>query len=75
MTCNELGGACEHKFEAETFKEIAELSKKHGMKMFQQGDKAHLKAMAQMRKLFGTPEALQAWYKQKEVVFNSLPED
>ncbi|SGZ03445.1 hypothetical protein [Moritella viscosa] len=27
MTCNQLGGACDEKFQAESFDEIAELSK------------------------------------------------
>ena len=29
MTCNHLGGACDKKFTANTFEEIAELSKCH----------------------------------------------
>ena len=42
MTCNELGGACDLEFKAETFEEMAELSKNHGMEMFQKGDQPHL---------------------------------
>ena len=37
MTCKQLGGACDLKFNASTFEEIAELSKKHGTDMFQKG--------------------------------------
>ena len=40
-----LGGACDQKFTAGTFGEIAELSKNHGMEMFQAGDEVHLQAM------------------------------
>ena len=43
MTCKQLGGACDLKFHANTFKEIAEMSKKHRMEMFQKNDKHHLK--------------------------------
>ena len=35
MTCNQLGGACDLEFHAETFDEMAQLSKQHGMEMFQ----------------------------------------
>ena len=35
MTCNQLGGACDKEFQANTFEEISEMSKNHGMEMFQ----------------------------------------
>ena len=35
MTCKKLGGACDELFAANTFEEMAELSKMHGMAMFQ----------------------------------------
>jgi len=35
MTCNQLGGACEKEFRSEIFEEMAEMSKQHGMEMFQ----------------------------------------
>ena len=35
MSCKELGGACGKVFHANTFEEIAEMSKQHGMEMFQ----------------------------------------
>ena len=48
MTCKQLGGACNEEFHANTFEEMAEMSKKHGMEMFQAGDEAHIKAMNEM---------------------------
>ena len=33
MSCKQLGGACEEIFEADTFEEISELSKAHGIQM------------------------------------------
>ena len=51
MTCRQLGGACDLKFHADTFEEMAEQSKKHGMKMFNEGDESHIKAMSNMQKL------------------------
>jgi hypothetical protein len=45
ITCNELAGACDKEIHAETFDEVAEMSKKHAMEMFEQGDQAHIEAM------------------------------
>jgi len=44
MNCKQLGGACDVEFHANSFEEIAEQSKKHGMQMFQNGDQPHLQA-------------------------------
>ena len=35
MNCKQLGGACDKEFHANSFEEIAEMSKQHGMEMFQ----------------------------------------
>ncbi|EAR15096.1 hypothetical protein RB2501_12237 [Robiginitalea biformata HTCC2501] len=73
MTCNQLGGACDKVFRAETFEEISEMSKKHGMKMFQKGDKPHLKAMENMKKQMKSPEDMKHWFEQKRKEFEALP--
>lgn len=75
MTCNQLGGACEKEFHAETFEEIAELSKQHGMEMFQQQDEAHLKAMQAMQGLMQNPEEMSKWFESKRQEFESLSEN
>jgi predicted small metal-binding protein len=49
MTCRQLGGACDHTFQANSFEEMVELSKKHGTEMFQKGDEAHINAMQHER--------------------------
>ena len=75
MTCKQLGGACDKAFTAQTFEEIAELSKQHGMDMFQKGDKSHLEAMSKMKTLMQSPEAIQTWFENKRKEFEALPED
>lgn len=75
MTCKQLGGACDLAFHAETFEEIGELSKKHGMEMAQKNDPAHLHAMAEMGKLMQDPEAMQTWFTEKKELFEQLQED
>ena len=75
MTCKQLGGACDQEFHANTFEEMAELSKKHGMEMFQQQDEAHLKAMQEMKALMQSPEAMQEWFEGKRKEFETLPDN
>ncbi|MEN8248551.1 MAG: DUF1059 domain-containing protein [Bacteroidota bacterium] len=75
MTCRQLGGACDLEFHANTFEEMAQQSKNHGVEMFQQGDKPHLDAMHEMQELMKSPEAMQIWFENKSKEFDALPED
>jgi len=75
MTCLQLGGACDKKFHANSFDEIAELSKAHGMEMFQKKDAVHLEAMGKMSELMQQPQAMQNWFAAKKKEFNELAED
>ncbi len=75
MTCKQLGGACDKEFQASTFEEMAELSKKHGMEMFQAGDEAHLEAMQKMQGLMQAPDAMKEWFEGKRREFEALPEE
>jgi len=74
MTCKQLGGACNLEFSAQTFEEIAEMSKKHGMEMYQQQDAAHIKAMREMQELMQSPDSMKEWFESKRKEFDSLPE-
>ena len=75
MNCKQLGGACDKEFHANTFDEIAEMSKQHGMEMFQKNDDDHLKAMKAMQELMQKPGAMKDWFENKEKEFNALPEN
>jgi len=75
MNCKQLGGACDKEFQANTFEEIAELSKAHGMDMFQKQDKEHLEAMNKIQELMKKPEAMGKWFEDKKKEFEALPED
>ncbi len=74
MTCRQLGGACDKEFQAETFEEMAEQSRQHGMEMFQKGEERHLRAMSQMQELMKDPDAMAKWFEGKRREFNALPE-
>lgn len=73
MTCNQLGGACDIAFTAHTFDEIAEISKKHGMEMFQKGDAAHIESINKMQTLMQNPNAMGEWFENKRKEFEGLP--
>ena len=75
MTCKQLGGACDIVFEANSFDEMAELSRAHGMEMFSKQDPAHLAIMAEMKSLMETPGAMQQWMDDKKKLFESLPDE
>ncbi len=72
MTCNQLGGACDLEFHADTFESMADQSKKHAMDMFQMGDQPHLDAMNKMQELMITPDAMKEWFDNKRKEFNAL---
>ncbi len=74
MTCNQLGGACDEVFHAESFEEMAEMSKQHGIEMFQKQDKAHLEAMNKMQELMKDPDNMEQWFESKRKEFEALPE-
>lgn len=75
MTCKQLGGVCDKTFQANTFEEIAELSKLHGMEMFQKQDADHLAAMGKVQALMQNPDMMKAWFDGKKKEFEALPED
>ncbi len=74
MTCRQLGGACDLEFRADSFDEMAALSKQHGMEMFKTGDQAHLAAMEEMKALMADPNAMKRWFDGKRQEFDALPE-
>ena len=72
MTCKQLGGACDLAFHAETFEEMAELSKQHGLAKHKEQDEAHLAAMRAMSELMQKPEEMQKWFASKRQEFELL---
>lgn len=75
MTCKQLGGACDIAFQGNTFEEIVEQSKMHGMAMFQQQDAVHLQAMMEVQKMMQNPAAIQEWFETKKQEFENLSDD
>ena len=75
MTCKQMGGACDESFSAETFEEMAELSKAHGMEMFQKQDSAHLAIMNEMKAIMEKPGAMEEYIAEKRRAFDAAPDD
>jgi hypothetical protein len=75
MTCKQLGGACDKAFTADSFEEMTEMSKAHGMEMFQKQDQEHLAAMQQIMAMMQDPELLKEWSDSKQKEFDALAED
>lgn len=75
MTCKQLAGACDLELHAETFDEIVEMSKKHGMEMAEKGDSDHIKVMDEMKEGMNDPEAVKEWMGKFQKEFDALPED
>lgn len=75
MTCKQLGGACDKSFSANTFDEMVELSKAHGMEMFASQDAEHMQAMMKIQALMQSPEAMKAFFDDKQKEFEALADD
>jgi len=75
MTCKQLGGSCDKEFQADTFDQMAEMSKNHGLEMFEKGDEEHKKVINEMMELMKDPQALKEWMESKQKEFDELPED
>ena len=74
MTCKQLGGACNEESQANTFKEMADMSRKHGMEMARKGDEQHINAMEEMKTLMTDSKAMQEWMDNVRKEFAELPE-
>lgn len=75
MTCKQLGGVCEMDLHANTFEEMGEMAKNHGMEMAEKGDQAHLEVMEKMKEKMNDPKAMEEWMAEKKGVFEALSED
>ena len=71
MTCNQLGGACNLEFTANTFDEIAGMSQQHGKEMFGANDPEHIAAMGAMMELMKSGQ-MDTWMAARKAEFEAL---
>ena len=75
MTCKQLNGACDKEFHANTFEEMAQLSKQHGMEMYQKGDKNHIKKMNEMMDIMKDSKKMKKCMDNMRKDFDESPEE
>ena len=75
MTCQQLAGACDEEFHAETFEDMGEMSRTHAMEMAAKGDRAHIAKMDEMKELMNKPGAVEEWFENMQKEFDALPEE
>jgi len=74
MNCKQLGGTCDKEFHANSFEEIAEMSKEHVKEMFQRKDEAHLNAIKKMQELMKFPGEMEKWFEARHKEYEALIE-
>ncbi len=74
LTCRELGGACDLDFEADSFEDMASMSRLHSMEMLGQKDQEHIEAIHRMRAIMEDVSQMQNWYREKRSLFRSAPD-
>lgn len=75
MTCKQLGGPCDLKFQANSADEIIKAQDVHLKEMVANGDTVHETASNEMQGRWKNPLKGMGWYIQTKKAFASLPED
>ena len=74
MTCQQLGGPCDHAHHGTTADEIIKAQDQHLKDMVANGDTAHEQALSDMKGRWKNPIKGMGWYKKTKSEFASLPE-
>lgn len=74
MTCQQLGGPCDHQHHGDTADEIIRAQDTHLKDMVANGDEAHRPARDDMKSRWRRPVSGMRWYRQAKKDFAELPE-
>lgn len=74
MTCQQLGGPCDHEHHGDTADEIIRAQDTHLEDMVANGDDAHRPARDDMKSRWRRPVAGMRWYRQAKKDFAEHPE-
>ena len=74
MTCQQLGGPCDHEHHGDTADEIIRAQDAHLKDMVANGDEAHRAARDDMKSRWRRPVSGMRWYRQAKKDFAELPE-
>jgi hypothetical protein len=75
MTCQQLGGPCDHTHQGETADDVIQLQDQHLKDAVAAGDASHEKAAKEMKSRWRRPVSGLKWYNQAKRDFAELPED
>ena len=75
MTCQQLGGPCNHAHHGETADEGIKLQDRHLKEVVASGDKDHEQALKEMKGRWKNPLKGMGWYKNAKSDFAALPEE
>lgn len=74
MTCQQLGGPCDHVLRGETADDVIKAQDRHLKDLVAAGDEAHRPAREDMKGRWKRPIAGMGWYRDVKRRFAELPE-
>lgn len=75
MTCKQMGGPCDTKFQENTADEVIKAQDNHLKEMVASGDDTHKEALESMKGRWKNPIAGMGWYMKTKKAFAALSED
>jgi hypothetical protein len=75
MTCQQLGGPCEHPHRGDAANDVIKAQDSHLKEMVAGGDETHKSALAEMQGRWKKPLSGMSWYRKSKRDFAALPED
>lgn len=75
MTCDQLGGPCDHPLQGSTADEVIKAQDRHLQDLVAEGDSRHAPALDEMKGRWKRPISGMGWYRSTKRAFADLPED
>lgn len=75
VTCQQLGGSCDHSHQGMTADEVIKAQDRHLKEMVANGDTAHERALKEMNGRWKNPVKGMGWYRKAKSDFAALPEE
>ena len=75
ITCKQMGGPCDAKFQGNTPDEIMDKGAKHVHEMAANKDEGHVKAEEMMKSAGSNPEEMKKWQEHFTQTYNMAPEE
>jgi hypothetical protein len=75
MTCQQLGGPCNHAHHGESADDVIKAQDRHLKEMVSGGDTTHEQALKEMKGRWKNPLKGMGWYKKAKSDFAALAEE